>query len=103
AQAWQLKKQKEIPYLGHDVSAGLNHTSCDNERLSRSGLPLLGTPEQIASAMGITVGELRFLAFSRKTSTTSHYVRFKIPKKTGGERLISSPMPRLKMVQHWIL
>jgi retron-type reverse transcriptase len=46
---------------------------------------------------------LRFLAFSRKASTISHYIRFKIPKKTGGERLISAPMPRLKQAQHWIL
>ena len=53
--------------------------------------------------MGISVGQLRFLAFSRPTSTISHYIRFKIPKKTGGERLISAPMPRLKNAQHWIL
>lgn len=52
--------------------------------------------------MGIT-SQLRFLAFNRKTSTVSHYVRFKIPKKTGGERLISAPMPRLKQAQYWIL
>jgi retron-type reverse transcriptase len=49
------------------------------------------------------VGQLRFLAFDRKTSRISHYIRFKIPKKTGGERLISAPMPRLKKSQHWIL
>src|SRR5262249_12338200 len=30
-------------------------------------------------------------------------IRFKIPKKTGGERLISAPMPRLKKAQYWIL
>ncbi len=53
--------------------------------------------------MGISVGQLRFLAFSRHTSTISHYIRFKIPKKTGGERLISAPMPRLKAAQYWIL
>jgi retron-type reverse transcriptase len=30
-------------------------------------------------------------------------VRFQVPKKSGGVRLISAPMPRLKAVQHWIL
>ncbi len=103
AEAWKQQKQQDITYLGEDVSAGLNHTGCDEQRLQSYGLPICGTAEQIAGAMGITVGQLRFLAFSRKTSTISHYIRFKIPKKTGGERLISAPMPRLKQAQHWIL
>lgn len=103
AEFWQQRKELEILYLGEDVSGGLNYTECDEERLRSLGLPLCGTPYEIAAAMGITVGQLRFLAFSRKTSTISHYIRFKIPKKTGGERLISAPMPRLKQAQHWIL
>ena len=103
AEAWRQRKQQEIPYLGDGVSGGLNYTDCDEERLQAYSLPVCETPEQIASAMGISVGQLRFLAFSRDTSTISHYIRFKIPKKTGGERLISAPMPRLKNAQHWIL
>lgn len=101
--AWQQRKQQEILYLGENVSGGLNHTTCNQERLQSYGLPVLATAEQIATAIGISVGELRFLAFSRQTSTITHYIRFKIPKKTGGERLISAPMPRLKNAQHWIL
>jgi len=103
AEAWQQRKELEILYLGEEVSGGLNYIDGDEERLRNYGLPLCGTPYEIAAAMGITVGQLRFLAFSRKTSTVSHYIRFKIPKKTGGERLISAPMPRLKQAQHWIL
>ena len=103
AKAWQEKKQKEIIYLGEEVSRGLNYTECDEDRLKAQSLPILGNAQQIATAMGITLPELRFLAFNRKTSTISHYIRFKIPKKTGGERLISAPMPRLKQAQYWIL
>ncbi len=103
AQVWNQKKQQAIVYLGEDVSAGLNQTQSNEERLQSYGLPLCNTPEQIATAMGISVGTLRFLAFNRKTSTVSHYIRFKMPKKTGGERIISAPMPRLKQAQHWIL
>ena len=103
ADAWREKKEQEISYLGEGVSAGLNYTDCNEERLQSYGLPICGKTEEIATIMGITVGQLRFLAFSRKTSTISHYIRFKIPKKTGGERLISAPMPRLKNSQHWIL
>ncbi len=100
---WQAKQAREIVYLGEGVSAGLNYFEADEARLAANGLPNLSKVEAIAEAMGITVGELRFLAFSRKTSTVSHYVRFKLPKKTGGERLISAPMPRLKGAQQWIL
>lgn len=103
ATAWQQKKQQEIIYLGDSVSGGLNYTECDQTRLQSYGLPLLSNAEQIAAAMGISLGKLRFLAFSRKTSPISHYIRFKIPKKTGGERIISAPMPWLKNAQHWIL
>ncbi len=103
AEQWQQRKAKEIGYLGQGVSGGLNSTECDGARLQEYGLPRFDSAEQIAAAMGITVSELRFLSFSRKTSNVNHYVRFKLPKKTGGERLISAPMPRLKQAQHWIL
>lgn len=103
AEAWRQRKEQDIVYLGDRVSGGLNYTECNLERLQSYGLPDYGTAEQIATAMGITIGQLRFLAFSRKTSPISHYIRFKIPKKTGGERIISAPMPRLKKTQYWIL
>lgn len=103
SEAWQQRKEREILYLGEGVGGGLNNTESNRERLRSLNLPQLETAEQIAAAIGITVGKLRFLAFSRKTATISHYIRFRIPKKTGEERLISAPMPRLKAVQHWIL
>ena len=103
AEEWQRRKEREIIYLGECVSAGLNDGSGNEERLREYGLPLMSTAEKIADAMGTTVGELRFLAFARRASNSSHYVRFKVPKKTGGHRLISAPKPRLKTAQHWIL
>lgn len=103
AAAWQRQKTRDIQYLGAGVSAGLGARECDTERLSASGLPELGSAADIAAAMDITVGALRFLAFTRTTSRTTHYRRFKIAKRTGGERLISAPMPRLRTAQRWIL
>jgi retron-type reverse transcriptase len=103
AASWQNKKKQDIIYLGEGVSTGLNNRESDSERLASYNLPKYSNASEIASAMGISIGQLRFLAFSRKTSKTTHYVRFKIPKKTGGERTISAPMPRLKTAQHWIL
>jgi retron-type reverse transcriptase len=103
AQAWEQQKQHAIIYLGEGVSGGLNNTQSDEERLQSYALPLCSNAEEIADAMGISVGKLRFLAFDRKTSPISHYIRFKMPKKSGGERIISAPMPQLKQAQYWIL
>ncbi len=57
----------------------------------------------IAHAMGITLAELKFLGFHRDVSEVAHYRRFAIAKKTGGQRWISAPLPRLKRAQYWIL
>jgi RNA-directed DNA polymerase len=103
AAAWQERQTQEIVYLGAGVSSGLHQTDCNVDRLKQYHLPVLDTANAIAAAIGISLSELRFLAFSRRTSTVSHYVRFQIAKKTGGQRLISAPMPRLKQVQQWIL
>lgn len=103
AAAWKEKQTRSISYLGTGVSAGLNHTASQPERLQRYNLPQLDDAGAIAAAMNITINELRFLSFSRKTATVTHYQRFALPKKTGGERIISAPMPRLKAAQHWVL
>jgi RNA-directed DNA polymerase len=103
AAAWAEKQSHTISYLGADVSQGLNFTESNLERLQTDKLPILNDGADIANAMGISLSQLRFLAFSRRVSTVSHYVRFQIPKKTGGVRAISAPLPRLKQAQQWIL
>lgn len=103
ALAWQTRRGKEILHLGVGVSAGLSDENGDPERLARNGLPALDTPTAIAAAMGVPLAELRFLAYHRAVSRVSHYRRFGIAKKTGGVRLISAPMPRLKRAQYWVL
>jgi RNA-directed DNA polymerase len=103
AAAWQLQQAQAITYLGEGVSAGLNLTTSDLDRLQQHRLPILHDSNDLAIAMGISIGQLRFLAFSRRIATVSHYVRFQIAKKTGGVREISAPLPRLKQAQQWIL
>lgn len=101
--AWAEQQKTAIGYLGKGVSAGLNDAASNLEKLAQLELPPLGNAAELAAAMGISVGELRFLAFSRATSKVSHYVQFTIPKRSGGVRLISAPLERLKRAQHWIL
>jgi retron-type reverse transcriptase len=103
ASAWHARRQRELLYLGAGVSAGLNDVRGDQDKLARLGLPLLNDAQDLATAMGIALPELRFLAFDRRVSRISHYRRFAMPKKTGGERIISAPMPRLKRAQYWVL
>ncbi|ASZ12330.1 retron St85 family RNA-directed DNA polymerase [Chitinophaga pendula] len=103
AAAWTLQKAHSVVYLGEDVSAGLNKAVSDTVQLAKYGLPLFHNGEALATAMGVSLGTLRFLAFNRNVGYISHYKRFKLPKKSGGHRTISAPMPQLKAAQHWIL
>ena len=101
AVAWAERRETDVLYLGEDVSGGLSKGA--EARPLAANLPALADAKALADAMGLALAELRFLAFDRPLSRISHYQRFRIPKKTGGERLISAPMPRLKRAQYWIL
>ncbi|WP_299221434.1 reverse transcriptase family protein [uncultured Aquimarina sp.] len=103
ADRWKQSKEKDIIFLGEGYSHTLHDKTSQQDRLRQGGLPILQTAEEVAKAMGITIGQLRFLAFSRKNAKVNHYIRFQIPKKTGGFRHISAPQPKLKAAQHWIL
>ncbi|HEY9261863.1 reverse transcriptase family protein [Chitinophaga sp.] len=103
AAEWATEKNLHIVYLGEDVSAGLNKVVPDTAQLEKFGLPVWPNAVALANAMGITIGKLRYLSFNRKVGHHTHYQRFQIPKKSGGTRVISAPMPQLKAAQHWIL
>ncbi len=103
AAKWEKSKAEDIIYLGENVSHQLNNKTSLADRLQSQNIPVLHTAADLAKAMDITIAELRFLSFSRKNSKVNHYKRFQIPKKSGGYRLISAPMPRLKKAQLWIL
>ncbi|MES2264959.1 MAG: reverse transcriptase family protein [Pseudomonadota bacterium] len=103
ATAWHQRRANELLYLGEGVSAGLSGAHSEHDKLARNALPAMHHAQDLAAAMGLTLQELRFLAFERRVSRISHYRRFAMPKKTGGERIISAPMPRLKRAQYWVL
>ncbi|MEG3975504.1 reverse transcriptase domain-containing protein [Microcoleus sp. herbarium8] len=94
---WLSRRLKDSQIL---QKKRINNAKFEPERLQSNNLPLCNSHEAIAQAMGISVKGLRFLAFFRKKS---HYIRFQIPKKTGGNRKISAPTHLLKKTQKWIL
>jgi retron-type reverse transcriptase len=106
AMRWHEARKTDAGYLGEGVSGGLQadaDPAAIKARLQAHGLPALGTPLELAAAMGLTLPELKFLCFHREVARTTHYRRFNLPKKTGGMRTISAPMPRLKRAQYWVL
>lgn len=100
---WKEKQAKDILYLGKPFTAALKNKTNDQEKLRKNKLPALQDVLELAEKLETTVSELRYLSFYRPLTKVSHYIRYAIPKKTGGLRHISAPMPRLKKVQRSIL
>ncbi len=103
AKAWKESKAKDILFLGEDFSKGLNNKTSNRAALEKNKLPYFENVEDLSKAMKVSVGTIRYFAFSKKTSAVNHYTRFAIPKKSGEQRLISAPVYRLKQIQYWIL
>jgi RNA-directed DNA polymerase len=99
---WHENRPQYMGYLGSGVSSGLHGKPKKPSNINPS-LHKIDTPQALAQAMGITPPELKFLCFHREVARTTHYRRFALPKKTGGQRIISAPMPRLKRAQYWVL
>ncbi|MEM9928899.1 MAG: reverse transcriptase family protein [Bacteroidota bacterium] len=103
AAAWREKQANDITYLGETVSYGLSNDVANPEKLAANGLPNFKDIADLAEQMNLSVSKLRWLTFNRPVSTNSHYRKFKLPKKTGGFREISAPLPILKEAQRWVL
>ncbi len=72
------------------------------ERLKANGLPELKDAQALADALGVTIPKLRWLVYHREVDSGTHYRRWRIPKRSGGERLISAPKKELKEAQRWV-
>lgn len=110
AEAWRAYKSSHIVYLGDGIFWKDDPGGPDpwdlphaEERAAENELPPLDSPRQLAEALGLSLSELRWLAYHRDAATRIHYRRFTIPKRDGSERAIWAPMPKLKNAQHWIL
>jgi len=94
---------RDITYLGRGVSGWLNERVSDVARLQSAGLPVLSGPADVAKALGISLQSLRGLAFHAEVTRLTNYLRFTVPKRSGGQRELSVPHRRLAAAQRWIL
>jgi retron-type reverse transcriptase len=99
----QERRRRTPPFLGRGVSAGLRYEGGDPAGVAALGLPPLESAADVAAAIGIAPEELAWLTYHRGAAAVDHYHRFTIPKRTGGERVISSPKRRLRVAQRWLL
>jgi hypothetical protein len=108
-EAWQAYKANHVVHLGHGVfwNDQVQKDKWDlpnaEERAAENELPAIDTPQHLAEALGLTVRDLRWLAYHRDAATRIHYYRFTIPKRDGTPRPIWAPMKKLKAAQRWIL
>lgn len=96
------RRATDIIFLGRGVSGGLADRRANIERLQAQGLPLLATPADVAKALGLEISRLRWLAFHSEASAVTHYVRFQVPKKSGGTRELAAPHRDMARCQEWI-
>jgi len=96
-------RRSTLPYLGRGVSGGLIYAGGDPRAAESLGLPRLDAASDLAAAIGITEEELAWLTYHRAANAIDHYHRFTIPKRTGGQRVISAPKSRLRTAQRWVL
>src|SRR5262249_4612118 len=108
-ETWTAYKANHIVHLGEGVHWS-DKTDKDKwdlpnaeERAAENELPPLDTPQQLAEALGLTIPQLRWMAYHREAATRIHYYRFTIPKRDGSLRPIWAPMKKLKAAQRWIL
>lgn len=96
------RRKNDIVFLGRDVSARLADRRSNVEALSAAGLPFLATPADVAETLGLTIAELRHLAFHAEAPERTHYITFEVPKRSGGVRLLASPHKKLRAAQQFI-
>lgn len=103
AEAVKRRRATDIIFLGQGVSGRLHLRLSDEARLAALGLPVMHTPADVAKALNLTIKQLRWLAFHTEVATRTHYVKFSVPKRSGGTRQLAAPHKNLKTAQHWML
>jgi retron-type reverse transcriptase len=103
AEAVAQRRATDIVFLGRGVSARLGDRRSDREKLQQLCLPVVSTPSELAVALGLSIPQLRWLAFHTEVAARVHYISFTVPKRSGGARTLCAPHRKLAAAQQWIL
>ena len=103
----QLQKytdlKNEYPlYVGKGISSGLNFKNHNTNKLKKNKLPIIHKVSDLAKEVGVKGEFIRWLCFHKEVANFDHYERFKIKKRNGNLREISSPKRYLRKMQSWI-
>lgn len=93
-----VELRKEMNLLDYDQSY-INMCLSYAENLKRKNLPIIFDVEHLCKLIGIKENEF----YKIYKAIDYQYHKISIPKKSGGERVLSVPAEKLKMVQRWIL
>ncbi len=108
-EAWEAYHATHINHLGSAVFfndlVDIDRFDIERreDRAKDLGLPDWSNPQKLATALGVSISKLRWLAYHKDVDTGSHYVRFTIPKRDGSPRQITAPKPELKRIQRFLL
>lgn len=69
------------------------------ETLQRYQVPIIFDQPHLAALLGYDLDYLQVIS----TCKEDFYKEYRIPKRSGGERIIQEPFPNLKEIQKWIL
>jgi retron-type reverse transcriptase len=97
------RRATDIIFLGRGVSGRMHLRLSDEARLAEFALPVMHSPSDVAAALGLSIKQLRWLAFHTEVATRTHYVKFQVPKRSGGMRTLAAPHKTLKAAQRWVL
>ena len=109
SEAWKAYRSRHIVHLGEGIywndNDDFDKWDLDEpeRRAAQNELPSIDKPAQLAKMLGLSISELRWMAFHRDAATSLHYRRFTIAKRDGSPRPIWAPLPKLKEAQRWVL
>ena len=90
-------------FYSDDLDETTSEKDARSARARQNDLSGLDSPAALAKGLGVSIPELRWLAFHRDVESRSHYNFFTIAKRDGSRRTITAPKPELKAAQRWLL
>ncbi|MEC7987178.1 MAG: reverse transcriptase family protein [Myxococcota bacterium] len=114
AYVWEVYTQTHVSHLGDDIfwRDFIGEDFFDpherSKRQEEQDLKPIESVEELVAFLKEAVPELdismlRWFCYHRDVTTSTHYRQFFVPKKSGGQRAIWAPLPRLKALQKLIL